>query len=116
MRNDDFVYEIANHLRLFHLGPDNATTNAELSTHYRMPDQGKAGREGIPNSRRLTAILNRARELGFPICADHRGIFFARNQQDAEAMVNDYRNRAAIYSNQALFLEQAAKRLERQAA
>lgn len=104
---------IASFLKQECLGYDNRTTNAMLSLWFDMPDRGKAGRQGILNSRRLTKLLNHARELGHPIIADSSGIYYAEFQEDVRGMLSDYRGRARIFNRQADLIEDAAEKLPR---
>jgi hypothetical protein len=108
---DGQVDAVVEYLWSCHRGADVQTTNAVLSKRFEMPDCGKAGRQGILNSRRMTKILNRARELGYPVVADNKGIYYAKFREEADGMIADYANRARVYGRQARLLKKAAERL-----
>lgn len=103
--------EVARYLRRHHWGHENAVSNAGLSETLGLTDRGSSGRHGLRNSHRLTALLNEARGAGHPICADNRGIYYARYREEAEATIAHQRHCAQKYIAAAELLSRAAATL-----
>jgi hypothetical protein len=103
--------QLAEYLKRHASGADNALKNAVIAEALGYTDRGSAGRAGIRNSRKLTADINALRAAGFPICADHTGIFYAVYQEEILPTLKDYEHRAAVFASQAAALRSAGNAL-----
>jgi hypothetical protein len=84
---DDMAHELGSYVFRLHKGRANGTVHAKLALSFAIPDLGSAGRPGVPGSAMLTALIKRARELGYAICTNggrERAIYYATCYRDVE--------------------------------
>jgi hypothetical protein len=105
---DTQALRLAMILKKHHLGVLHTATNAVIAEKMGLDDIGSNGKPAVPGSRSLARLKIRARELGHPICSDHRGYYYATSWEEIQETVSHEEQCAERYTHAAAMLERAA--------